>query len=61
VRLEGHDATGYFPVPGFVDQQCQHGLVATVHAVKIADSERAVGRNARVLEATENQHGMLSF
>ena len=37
VRLEGQHAGRHAAVPCFVDQQRQHGLVATVHAVEIAD------------------------
>jgi hypothetical protein len=41
VRLEGQHARGHAAVAGFVGQQRQHGLVAAVHAVEVADGERA--------------------
>jgi hypothetical protein len=61
VRLEGQHAAGQAAVLGLVAQQGQHGLVAAVHAVEVADGERAGRRDAGVLEAAENLHGRLSF
>jgi hypothetical protein len=42
-------------------QQRQHGLVATVDAVEIANGEGAGGSHARVPEAAENLHEWISF
>ncbi len=56
VRLEGHHATGHAAVRGLVVQQRQHGLVAAVHAVEIADGQGAGARDAGMVEAAENLH-----
>ncbi|WP_369632970.1 hypothetical protein [Variovorax sp. V512] len=42
-------------------QQRQHGLVAAVDAVEIADREGAGRSYARVSEAAENLHGEYLF
>lgn len=41
MRFESHHATGHAAVARFVDQQRDHGLVAPVNPVKIADGHRA--------------------
>jgi hypothetical protein len=46
VRLEGQHAGRQAAVAGLVGQQGQHGLVAAVHAVEVADGQRA-GRHQR--------------
>jgi hypothetical protein len=58
VRFEGHGAGGHSPVACLVLQQRQHGLVATVHAIEVADGERtALGRGqGAVPEAAEDFH-----
>jgi hypothetical protein len=45
----------------FAAQQGQHGLVATVHAVKIADGQGAGRGQPWVIEAAENLHGVEFF
>jgi hypothetical protein len=47
VRLEGHHAGRQAAVAGLVGQQRQHGLVAAVHAVEVADGQRAA-RSSRL-------------
>jgi hypothetical protein len=46
VRLEGHHAAGHAALRRLAAQQRQHGLVAAVHAVEVADGERAARRDA---------------
>jgi hypothetical protein len=40
-------------------EQGQHGLVAAVHAVKVAYRQGTRRRNVGMLEATENLHNLL--
>ena len=55
--LKRHHAAGHATVAGFVVQQGQHGLVAAVHTVKVADGQGA-GRGQRgVVKTSENLHG----
>jgi hypothetical protein len=56
MRLKGQDATGHTTLLGLASEQCQHGLVAPVHAVKIADRKGARLIQARVLETTKKHH-----
>jgi hypothetical protein len=58
MRLECHGATGYAALLGFAAQQCQHGLVAAVHAVEVADGQRAGTGDVRVVKTAKNLHGM---
>jgi hypothetical protein len=46
-------------VLGLVFQQRQHGLVAAVHAIEVADGQGAGGRDAWMVEAAENLHSIL--
>ena len=56
--LEGHDATGHTTVTRFtVAQQGQHGLVATVHPIKVANGQGAGLGELGVVETSENTHG----
>ena len=50
--LERHHAAGHAAVARFVDQQGDHGLVAPVHTVEVADGEGAARSDAseRVVE-----------
>ena len=57
MRLEGHDAAGHTPVRRFVAQQGEHGLVATVHTIEIADGQGAGGGQVGVVKTAENLHG----
>ncbi len=60
VRLEGHRAAGQAAVARLVAQQRQHGLVATVHTVKIANRDGTFWRQSRV-RSSENFHLSLCF
>ncbi len=57
VRLEGHHAGRHAAVPRLADQQGQHGLVATVHAVEVAYRQGAVGRDVGMAETAQDSHG----
>jgi hypothetical protein len=57
VGLEGQHAAGHAAVAGLAVEQRQHGLVAAVHAVEVADGDRAAGREAGMLETAEDAHG----
>jgi len=58
VRLEGHHAGGHTAVLGFVLEQGQHGLVAAVHAIEIADGQRAAARvDGAARQAAKDLHG----
>jgi hypothetical protein len=46
---------------GFAAQQGQHGLVAAVDAVKVANREGAGRGQSWVLKAAKNLHGVLYF
>ncbi|GMN79767.1 hypothetical protein GmRootV512_39750 [Variovorax sp. V512] len=61
MRLEGQHAAGQPAMAGLGLQQRQHGLVAAVDAVEIADREGAGRSYARVSEAAENLHGEYLF
>jgi hypothetical protein len=56
VRLKRHDAAGHAAVLRLVSEQCQHGLVATVHAVEVADGQRAGWRKTGMVEASEHEN-----
>jgi hypothetical protein len=45
VGLEGQHAGGQAALRGFGTQQSQHGLVATVHPIKVANGDRAGGHD----------------
>ena len=55
--LEGQHAGRRAAMPSLVDQQRQHGLVAAVHAVEVADRQRAGRRDAGVMNAAKDLHG----
>jgi hypothetical protein len=59
VRLEGQRATGHAALLRFALEQGEHGLMAAVHAVKVANRQRAGWRNVWVLETSENLHELL--
>ena len=56
MRFKGHDATGHTTVRRFAAQKRQHGLVAAMDTVKIADGQGAGGGQIGVVEAAENLH-----
>ena len=56
VRLEGHHARRQAAVLGLGDQQREHRLVAAVHAVEVADRQRAGGGEIGVMEAVVDAH-----
>ena len=57
VGLEGHHATGHAAMRRFTAQQGQHGLVAPVHAIEIANGQGAGRSQAGVVEAAKYLHG----
>ena len=61
VRLKSERATDHAALRRFVVQQRQHGLMATVYAVKITNREGAARSHAGVVQATKNLHNLLSF
>ena len=61
MRLKGEHATGHATLLGLAAQERQHGLVATVHAIKIADRHRAGGCHAGMLETAKDLHGVVIF
>jgi hypothetical protein len=48
---------GQAPVLGLALQQGQHGLVATVHTVEIADGQRTGRRQGCMMETAKDLHG----
>jgi hypothetical protein len=56
MRLEGHDTTGHTTVPRFVVQQSQHGLMASVHPIKVANGQRARRGQLRMLKTSKDAH-----
>ena len=60
VRLEAHHAAGHAALRRLGTQQRQHGLVAAVHAVEIADGERATRGDAGVVQAAKDLHEVLN-
>jgi predicted deacylase len=61
VGLEREHATLHAAVRGLVVQQRQHGLVAPVHAVEIADGQRAGGAMPGWWKPRKIFIGLLSF
>jgi len=61
VRLERQHAAFHPPVRGLAVEQGQHGLVAPVHAIEIADGQRTGIGNARVVEAAKDLHRFVIF
>ena len=59
VGLKGHDAAGHAALLGLAAQKRQHGLVAAMDAVKIADGQGAGRGQSWVLEAAKNLHGVV--
>jgi hypothetical protein len=58
MRFKGQHTRWQAPMPGFVFQQRQHGLVTTVHPIEIADGQCTRGSDATVMNASENLHGL---
>jgi hypothetical protein len=54
--LKGQGATGHAALLRLAFKQRQHGLVATVHTVKVADRQCACGCHVGVLETAKNFH-----
>jgi len=61
VRFERQHAGGDAALRRLGRQQGQHGLVAAVHTVKIANRDGTFWRQSRVLESSENFHLSLCF
>jgi hypothetical protein len=59
VRLERHDTTGHAALARFADQQGEHGLVPTVHAIEVADGQRTCAGDFGVVKAAKNLHGVV--
>ncbi len=57
MRLEGHRAARQPAVLRLIAQQRDHGLMAAVHAVEVADGERARMARQPVVEASVDFHG----
>ena len=59
VRLKRHHATRHASVYRFVVEQRQHGLVASVDAVEIADGQGAAWAwlARQTAQSSENLHG----
>jgi hypothetical protein len=55
--LERQHAAGQTPVLSFRAQQGQHGLVATVNPIKVANGQGAVGEALLGLKSVKNAHG----
>jgi hypothetical protein len=58
VGLKRHHATGHAAVARLIFKQGQHGLVATVHAVKVANGQGASLGQLGVLKTSENLHDL---
>jgi hypothetical protein len=56
VRFKRHHATGHAAVACLIFKQGQHGLVATVYAVKITNRQSASFGQLRMLKTSENLH-----
>jgi hypothetical protein len=54
--LESHYPRWQAPVPGFVFEHGEHGLMAAVNPVKVADGQRAGLQKGRVLVAAKDFH-----
>jgi hypothetical protein len=61
MRLEGEHAARQAALARLGVQQRQHGLVATVHAVEIADGQGAGWSHAGMPEPAKNLHGSICF
>jgi hypothetical protein len=59
MRLKSQGATWHAALLRLALEQGQHGLVAAVHAVKVAYRQGTRRRNVGMLEATENLHDLL--
>ena len=61
VGLERQHAAFHAPVCSLAVQQGQHGLVAPVHTIEIADGQRTGIGNARVVESAKDLHRFVIF
>ena len=61
MRLEGQHAAGQAALLRLAPEQRQHGLVAAVQAVEVADRQGASARNVGMPEASENLHGWIGI
>ena len=59
MRLKRHHAAGHAPVLGLVFKQRQHGLMAAMHAVKIAYRQGTGGGWMRVAVAAKDFHALI--
>jgi hypothetical protein len=56
VRFKGHHTAGHTAVACLGAQQGQHGLVATVHTIEVANGEGTGRGQGGVMKATEDLH-----
>ena len=56
MRFKGEHTTGQATLACFVTQQGQHRLVTPVHAIKVADGQRAGSSNARMFKTAKHFH-----
>jgi hypothetical protein len=56
MRLKGQHATGHTTLRRLAAQEREHGLVAAVHAVKVANRQGAGAGHTGVLETAKNFH-----
>ncbi len=56
MRLEGHDAARYAAMLRLIFKQGQHGLVAPVHTVEVANRQGAFGCEPRLAVSAKDFH-----
>jgi hypothetical protein len=59
--LESQHAAGYAALLGFATQKRQHGLVAPVHAIEIANRRGTRRGHSRMFETSKYLHGFVIF
>jgi hypothetical protein len=61
MRLKGQHAAGHATLLGLAFEQRQHGLMAPVYAIEVANGQGAGGMEPGVIKASKYLHGLLSF
>jgi hypothetical protein len=65
VGLKDHHAARHPPLASLARQECQHRLVAAVYAIKVADGQRARGRQGGIIatdgKTMENFHARVTI
>jgi hypothetical protein len=59
MRLKSQYTTGHATLLRLAFEQGQHGLVATVYAIKVTDRQRAGSCHLWVFETSKNLHSTL--